>query len=372
MYSLVIQGDLRADFGKDYENVQAMLNSGKMGGIGQAVVYPIATPSEGFAPVRARIKDAFDTICGIARPCDTVFIYVTSHGSRLGYNYIDLGPTEEGTPTANMWNFFNFASDLDYSKCRACHIVFLTDSCFSGTVVQAIRERFEKNPNLYTGKKVFAASAASTTQTSLGNAGLFGLGAEGGIFTNAFLESVSAAAAGNGGTISFSNIPGILSAATSLTETRGSGNSTEQPDGTVVAGQTPQTYERQLQPGETCGTPEPSPSPSPVTQPNRAPQLVQISNVFLPDLHSNAFQVDATDADGDTRTYEWSWSGPATGCGQDRGPGAGGDKTHIYLHEGCSFTAESATRVTVIVRDGKGGVTQHTIGLREEGTFPLQ
>ncbi len=110
----------------------------------------------------------------------------------------------------------------------------------------------------------------------------------------------------------------------------------------------------------------------PATQPvNHAPRLILLENTFLPDAHANLFAVLAEDEDGDTLTYTWSWHGPASECGQDQGPGPGGEATRIYYHGECSAALEAQTYVTVTVSDGKGGVVSHTLGLRDEGSFDL-
>ncbi len=116
-------------------------------------------------------------------------------------------------------------------------------------------------------------------------------------------------------------------------------------------------------------TPQAIATPSPV--PNRAPRLVRFTNVFLPDLHSNAFKMEAEDPDGDVLTYTWSWSGPATSCGRDSGAGADGAHSHIYNHDGCLATQEATTKVKVVVRDSKGAESVYEHALRNEGSFDL-
>ncbi|WP_395088873.1 hypothetical protein [Armatimonas sp.] len=117
--------------------------------------------------------------------------------------------------------------------------------------------------------------------------------------------------------------------------------------------------------------PTPTPAPTPTPQPNRAPRLLRFTNTFLPDLHSNAFKTEAEDPEGDTLTYTWSWSGPATSCGRDSGAGADGTRSRVYNHDGCSGTQEATTKVKVVVRDSKGAEATYEHLLRNEGSFDL-
>ena len=121
--------------------------------------------------------------------------------------------------------------------------------------------------------------------------------------------------------------------------------------------------------------PQPTPTPqaiaTPTPVPNRAPRLLRFTNVFLPDLHSNAFKIEAEDPEGDTLTYTWSWSGAATSCGRDAGAGADGARSHVYNHDGCLATQEATTKVKVVVRDSKGAEATYEHALRNEGSFDL-
>lgn len=383
VYTILINGDLRADMALDVQNMQDFLRTDRFSGLGASDVFTYRPPETGLTPnALGRIEQQFDNICRVARPCDTVMIYASSHGSRLGAVIVERGPGEDGGAVGVAGYFY--PQYLPYWKCAACHFIVIADCCFSGVIVEDIKKTVTESDLLYKGKKFVAMSAAGTQQWSFGEPGFLFTSATGGYFTNALFESMNEVAAGSaGGTVSLNNMQDVFDRAYGKTvaATRDMRNAPK--DYPETFGQDPQFWQRELKPGETClsgptpspspvtGTPTPTPTPSPVTQPNRAPVLTRMSNVFLPDLHSNAFQVDAEDPDGDTLTYEWTWQGPATACGQDRGPGAGGAKTRIYLHDGCSFAAEQATTVTVTVRDGKGGESRHTLGLRQEGLFNI-
>lgn len=110
----------------------------------------------------------FREVCALTRPCDTLMLYITAHGTRGGAK-LEHGAFACGTKALGESADFDtlYPSEIPWEECKACNIVLIVDACFSGVFASAAQQtRF----NGMTGKKVAVMTATSASK----EAGSFG------------------------------------------------------------------------------------------------------------------------------------------------------------------------------------------------------
>jgi Caspase domain len=146
---------------------------------------------------KKQVLALYKEICDKARAQDTILIYVTTHGTENGAFTLQAGPVVEGTDTPTEYIFPYF--DLNTSLCAACHVIFIMDTCYSG--VQLLDMSVKSPP--HAGQKLTFITAANSVETSGGITdswvNFFTGRVAGGVFTNAFLESLKEFSTANGG-----------------------------------------------------------------------------------------------------------------------------------------------------------------------------
>jgi hypothetical protein len=174
-YLMTVVGDSREDFMADPPRIPALLT--RMG------LPPIAVREE----VRPWIygKNAssalisrFNSLASKTRSGDTFIFYLTTHGTfaRMGVNY---GPktysfslqTEKPLPKNDpeYWgkyykNILFSPFNLNFSLCKACRIIIIVDTCYSGNWVPMMMPRLEA----LSGKEVVLMTAADESKTATG------------------------------------------------------------------------------------------------------------------------------------------------------------------------------------------------------------
>ena len=194
-YALLVDGNSRSDMAADLLNVKEQLfGAGGLSGPNEISTWsPAETVNLSAA---AQIRALFDNICKKARPEDTILVYVSSHGSKSGAIYIQQGveSDESVTPDDILFPYIDFNT----SKCAACHVIFIIDTCFSG---QQMVDMAVKSPP-HAGQKLTFIAASTSAETSAGitkaNRAVTGK-ATGGVFTNAFLNALHDFSTANGG-----------------------------------------------------------------------------------------------------------------------------------------------------------------------------
>ncbi|MGC4045836.1 MAG: hypothetical protein QM758_18760 [Armatimonas sp.] len=195
-YALLIQGNARSDFAADLVNVQAKLfgTGGLSGNVEISTWKPTGAENKN---AKKQILDLFNTICAKARAQDTILIYISSHATRHGVFFVQQGAEEDSSDVRAD----NIApeKELDTSKCAACHVIFIMDTCHSGEMML----RITNNPS-HAGQKLTILASATAEELSKGVTTTssyltLGLVDEGGRFTNAFLESLKTFSDANGG-----------------------------------------------------------------------------------------------------------------------------------------------------------------------------
>jgi hypothetical protein len=194
-YALLIDGNSRSDMEADFNNVKASL-FGPNGLSGAVEVKEWSPPLSGTVDARTEVKQLFNQICAQARPGDTILVYVTSHGSKLGGIYLQQGVESDESTTKDevIYPFL----DLDTSRCAACHVVFIIDTCYSGA---AMVDMVAKSPP-HAGQKLSMLVSSTSQETSGGITNRINAETgktKGGLFTNAFLSSLKDFSQANGG-----------------------------------------------------------------------------------------------------------------------------------------------------------------------------
>ena len=194
-YALLIDGNSRSDMFADLDNVQRQL-FGPSGLSGQSEIKTWSPPETVNLNAVKQIKILFDDICAKARPEDTVLIYISSHGSKSGAIYIQQGIQSDESVTEDDFLFPYI--DLNTSKCAACHVIFIVDTCYAGA---SMVDMAVKSPP-HAGQKLTYIAASSSAETSGGitrYAHARTGKAAGGVFTNAFLNGLKDFSEANGG-----------------------------------------------------------------------------------------------------------------------------------------------------------------------------
>ena len=194
-YALLIDGNSRSDMFADLDNVQRQL-FGPSGLSGPSEIKTWSPPETVNLNAVKQIKILFDDICAKARPEDTVLIYISSHGSKSGAIYIQQGIQSDESVTEDDFLFPYI--DLNTSKCAACHVIFIVDTCYAGA---SMVDMAVKSPP-HAGQKLTYIAASSSAETSGGitrYAHARTGKAAGGVFTNAFLNGLKDFSEANGG-----------------------------------------------------------------------------------------------------------------------------------------------------------------------------
>jgi hypothetical protein len=227
-YALLIPGSDESAMNGDVSHVKNMFGHG---GIPPALVWEHKPPTE--HPVED-VAAKFKEICSRATECDTIFLFISSHGTRGGAAKLDsTAVNKDGSPV----DFESLtAAYFNFKECKACHIIIIIDSCYSGRML----DQFKTMLTPLTGKKAVVMSSADAAHESVAYGSWDPRGKTGGAFTDAFTDAFSKMAEG-GKDVSLSEA--FTAADVDLA-------------GTVIVSaareQNPQFWERKLAPGETC------------------------------------------------------------------------------------------------------------------------
>ena len=252
-YALLVQGTDESSENRDMKNIKTLLPAA-------TVIYEVLSPPGGTVDRRVEIKVDWGKIKAAATSCDSVFVYVTAHGTKVGEAELTTARYKDGSPV----EFDRWApSSLDWENCRACHITVIIDLCYSGWEIDRLKKKLDKP-----GKKVFVMTSSDASHES-GSWGWWQVrGATGGVLTTGLTNAFASQSAGGGAP----SMPSLFSGA--LGEVNGTTLSE------AVRQQNPQIWIRLPQPGETCAV-EPSstidrpssppPPPPPTPPPASAP-----------------------------------------------------------------------------------------------------
>ena len=186
-YALIIQGSDEGSMADDAKSIKDLFGHGGIPPAGVRSWKP-HDHSQPVDEVRAEFKKIQDE----ATSCDSIFIYITGHGTRGGSVKLDTDATsKDGIPRI----FENLtAGAFNFSKCRACHITIIIDSCYSGKMLNAFKAQLEP----LTGRKAIVMSASDATHQSGAYEWWNPKGRSGGAFTDALVDSFNAKAKGGG------------------------------------------------------------------------------------------------------------------------------------------------------------------------------
>ena len=347
-YSLLIQGSDEGAMENDIENIQNTLAKGSMQSVWK--------PTPGGHPLD-EVQALWKKIQSQATECDSVLIYITSHGTRGGTAKLETDLVgKNGIPV----DFQSFgASTLDFKNCRACHILIIIDSCYSGKMLNDFAKVLQPLP----GRKATVMSAADATHES-GSYSWYNLkGSTGSAFTNALTDAVSGGTTDPAQAFDKANVD---IAGTAFTD--------------AIAKQNPQYWTRKLVPGETCapiptGTKNPPPTSPPTAPPGgqtgpggnaaAAPLVFRsFTATFQEDLSTTAYKIAIDDPLNGQLLFYWSIK---ASCGNISVPQQHTDQNG-YFHGGCDVnTVERAAVLTVrIVR--AADVTDQATGAVKSGS----
>jgi hypothetical protein len=210
-YALLIGGNSRSDMAEDIVNVKEQLFG--EGGLSGPAEISTWTPAESVNPdALAQIKKLYNDICNKARPEDTILVYITSHGSKAGGVYIQKGVESDESVTPD--DIFYPYIELDTSRCAACHVIFIIDTCYAGA---QLSDMATKSPP-HAGQKLTILASSSSTETSGGITRTRRIAsgkAMGAVFTNAFLNALREFSLANGGARQ-GNLPQIFNNAVTI------------------------------------------------------------------------------------------------------------------------------------------------------------
>lgn len=244
-FGLIIEGDAREDFGIDTETTTKLVEE-DLGG----TVFPYNPPAPGQVqdPV-ADILGFWDQICANAGPDDTVFLGFHTHGTSTGNLEITSQRYSDGT--RGGYARWHPALDLTWEDCNAGRIIIWADVCYSGKLVQRMEQYVEDNPEIFGGKEVILLASSAVDELSGGADTAYAAkhGVEiGGYFTTpmrAELGDLSAGLSSEELVAAFERAKPIVTEQTSAEGRQFNAW------GSQGMGQHPESYERQLVPGET-------------------------------------------------------------------------------------------------------------------------
>ena len=332
-YSLVIQGSDEGSMENDREGI--------LDNVVKGATQHVWTPSPGAHPV-AEVQALWAKIQAAATPCDSVVIYITAHGTRGGAAKLETDlVSKDGIPVG----FESFtASTLNFKSCKACHILIIIDTCYSGKMLNDFAKILQPLP----GRKATVMSATDATHES-GAYEWYNLkGRTGSAFTNAVVDAWKSGGQAPNPQQVFNDANTEI-AGTAFTDT--------------IQKQSPQYWTRTLVPGETCsaiptGTINPPPTPQPTppvgaqTNPPSTASAPLVFRSFIAtfqeDLSTTSYKIAVDDPAGGQLLYYWSIK---ASCGNIAVPQQHTDQNG-YFHGGCDVnTVERAAVLTVrIVR----------------------
>lgn len=182
-YALLVRGHDDSITGSDIDDVENALGEGLLPG--QLILSHYDSCSD---KPKEKFLAKFREVCQQTRPCDTLFVYMTAHGTRGG---IKLEHNAFACPQKIFGSDADFntlgPAEIPWEECAACNLVLVVDACHSGTYVSpAQRTRFDK----LTGKRVAVMTATNLNK----EAGSFGrehlLRETGSVFTNRLEDTI--------------------------------------------------------------------------------------------------------------------------------------------------------------------------------------
>ncbi len=265
---LIIQGDSRDDFGYDPPKIQSFLSGAPFPPPGQMTF--LKTFEQAVEP-RVAIVSAFNAVRDAAKTGDTFVLYVTTHGTlqfgnqslppELRYKMAcEAGQGVNGTATTADGKVYKTnlvdIRELDFGPCKACRIVLLIDTCYSGNWIPILRPQLDV---LEKPRDLLVFTAADQIQPAVGLLGnkVVQVGVEeftvhgGGLFTQSLL--VAAQRQKNilvKDAVSTDVMASSFGLAHALTD---ADNQADINKKALLFPQSPQRYVRALDPDEVCG-----------------------------------------------------------------------------------------------------------------------
>lgn len=178
-YLMTVQGDRGLDFGADPPRIPGLL--AKMGlppiaAVDHVKSWQLNAPrGAGEAALSAR----FDALAAKTKSGDTLVFYLTTHGQTRDYEVGDTGTTKAYNFTMELSNTppgkeeswgrsyrteYISPLSLNFSRAKACRIVIIADTCYSGYWVTLQSARLQA----LSGKEVVVMTAANTSETATG------------------------------------------------------------------------------------------------------------------------------------------------------------------------------------------------------------
>ena len=190
-YGVIIEGADESDENADIQNITGMFGKG---GIPPAANTQYAkpnpnTPAGTGTPRTDDVLAKFQQQCMAAGPDDTLFIYITAHGTKGGGAKLDTTATEKDGTTPKGFETL-IAGSFDFSKCKACHIIIIIDACYSGRMASQFNDILKKTPC----PPNYTIMSASDATHEAGSYGVWSVRSTGGAFTNGFLSAFNAQA----------------------------------------------------------------------------------------------------------------------------------------------------------------------------------
>jgi hypothetical protein len=163
-YALVIQGSIRGDFDTDLTSMAGFLNIPLHGAKVNIYEPPRTTHVDALQDIKLKFKE----ICDQATECDTLYIYISSHGNPDGSTDLMQGPHDNGYGVQQDKIRFKAYQQLLIEQCRACHIVVHIDTCFSGKALADFQQHIQQFDKAFKGKKVLLLASAAQDEYGFG------------------------------------------------------------------------------------------------------------------------------------------------------------------------------------------------------------
>ncbi|MHC4339683.1 MAG: hypothetical protein ACYSX0_05675 [Planctomycetota bacterium] len=249
---LVIKGFIRGDFDTDFTRMKDF--APRLNAASRRLYEPPQTGSaiDGLATIRQKFRE----LCSFTNPCDTVIVSIHTHGNPNGTEDLQQGPVDDGNGTKQSKVKFRPALVFqnEFKNCKACHFVFILDSCHSGKAMEELASLVTKLPNDFRGKKfqIFASCKADEVAHGGSNPD-----PPGSYFLRHFVSGLDSIINAQGGTVNALTSAQFTSAfnqaipptvqETAKYPTRWNVNTNQ-----FDPSQHPTMWEKPMQPGETC------------------------------------------------------------------------------------------------------------------------